>query len=97
MNHVKSSHLAHGEEKEVTYPGLVQFALSLTDSLLFVHYLALILIEIRHRRAQYYVKVRNRESHATSTEMCAHSTSDTPTLIMVYNLQYFMSGVLASC
>ena len=58
---MNSSHLAHGEEKEVTYPGLVQFALSLTDSLLFVHYLALILIEIRHRRAQYYVKVRERE------------------------------------
>ena len=57
---MNSSHLAHGEEKDVTYPGLVQFALSLTDSLLFVHYLALILIEIRHRRAQYYVKVRER-------------------------------------
>ena len=62
MSNVNSSHLAHGEEKDVTYPGLVQFALSLTDSLLFVHYLALILIEIRHRRAQYYVKVRERES-----------------------------------
>ena len=44
-------------EKDVTYPGLVQFALSLTDSLLFVHYLALILIELRHRRQQFYVKV----------------------------------------
>ena len=49
----------------MTYPGLVQFALSLTDSLLFVHYLALILIELRHWRSQYYVKVSN-SVHATS-------------------------------
>ena len=49
----------------MTYPGLVQFALSLTDSLLFVHYLALILIELRHRRSQYYVKV-SKSVHATS-------------------------------
>ena len=46
----------------MTYPGLVQFALSLTDSLLFVHYLALILIELRHRRSQHYVKVSSNTS-----------------------------------
>ena len=58
----------------MTYPGLVQFALSLTDSLLFVHYLALILIELRHRRSQYYLKA----SVSTSTKvMCVHATSDT--------------------
>ena len=52
-----SSPCLQAHEKDVTYPGLVQFALSLTDSLLFVHYLALILIELRHRRQQFYVKV----------------------------------------
>ncbi len=52
-----ASHLAH-ERELVEYSGLVRFALSLTDSLLFVHYLAVLLIELRHRRAQYYIKVR---------------------------------------
>ena len=73
MNYVNSSHLAHGEEKEVTYPGLVQFALSLTDSLLFVHYLALILIEIRHRRAQYYVKVSGSDSRNFHRYVCSRN------------------------
>ena len=50
------SHLVH-EKDLVKYRGLVQFSLNLVDSLLFVHYLALILIEIRHRQPQYYVKV----------------------------------------
>jgi len=36
---------------------LVQFAVNLTDSLLFVHYLAVLLMELRHTQAQYYVKV----------------------------------------
>ena len=39
------------------YSGLVQFALHLVDALLFVHYLAIILIELRHTNAQFYVKV----------------------------------------
>lgn len=36
---------------------LVQFAVNLTDSLIFVHYLAVLLMELRHTQAQYYVKV----------------------------------------
>ncbi|XP_077561870.1 strabismus domain-containing protein Vang isoform X2 [Haemaphysalis longicornis] len=42
---------------ELTYLSIVQFALSLVDSLLFIHYLAVILVEIRQLQPQYYVKV----------------------------------------
>jgi len=45
------------ETERVEYSGLVQFALHLVDALLFVHYLAIILIELRHTNAQFYVKV----------------------------------------
>jgi len=45
------------ERNKIEYKDIVQFALSLIDALLFVHYLAIILIELRHMRAQYYIKV----------------------------------------
>merc|ERR1719270_2591542 len=45
------------ETERVEYSGLVQFALHLVDAMLFVHYLALILIELRHTNPQFYVKV----------------------------------------
>ena len=45
------------ERSKIEYKDIVQFALSLIDALLFVHYLAIILIELRHLRVQYYVKV----------------------------------------
>lgn len=51
-----TSHVLN-ERDLVKYKGLVQFALNLIDSLLFVHYLAILLMELRHRQPQYYVKV----------------------------------------
>ena len=45
------------ERNKIEYKDIVQFALSLIDALLFVHYLAIVLIELRHLRVQYYVKV----------------------------------------
>ncbi|KAL1131666.1 hypothetical protein AAG570_011279 [Ranatra chinensis] len=47
---------ATGEEN-LEYRALVAYASSLTDTLLFIHYLAVILIEIRHLQPSYYVKV----------------------------------------
>ncbi|XP_064469523.1 vang-like protein 2 [Ornithodoros turicata] len=50
---------------ELTYLSIVQFALSLVDALLFVHYLAVILVEIRQIQPQYYVKiVRSPDGHS---------------------------------
>merc|ERR1719195_1073818 len=46
-----------GRSENVEYSHLVQFAGHLVDALLFVHYLALLLIELRHRHSQFYVKV----------------------------------------
>ena len=45
------------ESRRVEYRSLVGYALSLVDALLFVHYLAIVLIELRHRQSQYYLKV----------------------------------------
>ena len=45
------------ERSKIEYKDIVQYALSLIDALLFVHYLAIILIELRHNAAQFYVKV----------------------------------------
>ena len=45
------------QRNKIKYKDIVQFALSLIDALLFVHYLAIILIELRHVSPQYYIKV----------------------------------------
>ncbi|KAK8767782.1 hypothetical protein V5799_005441, partial [Amblyomma americanum] len=45
------------QDYELTYLSIVQFALSLVDSLLFIHYMAVILVEIRQLQPQYYVKI----------------------------------------
>ncbi|XP_059607483.1 vang-like protein 2 [Phlebotomus argentipes] len=39
------------------YKSLVTFATSFADTLLFIHYIAVILLEIRHQQPVYYVKV----------------------------------------
>lgn len=44
-------------EETVDYKALVAYASSLTDTLLFLHYLAVVLMEIRHLKPMYYVKV----------------------------------------
>lgn len=44
-------------EESVDYKALVAYASSLTDTLLFIHYLAVILVEIRHQKPTYYIKV----------------------------------------
>ena len=45
------------DSNKIKYSDIVQFALSLIDALLFVHYLAIVLIELRHMSPSYYVKV----------------------------------------
>lgn len=45
------------DSNKIKYGDIVQFALSLIDALLFVHYLAVILLELRHASPAYYVKV----------------------------------------
>jgi len=51
------AHLARDREL-VKYRGLVGFATSLADSLLLIHYLAVLLLELRHRAGsgQFYLK-----------------------------------------
>ncbi|XP_042893028.1 vang-like protein 2 [Penaeus japonicus] len=43
--------------EKVQYRSIVYFAVSLVDALLFIHYLAVILLELRHLTPQYSVKV----------------------------------------
>nr|CAI5864103.1 unnamed protein product [Callosobruchus analis] len=44
-------------EDTVDYKALVAYALSLTDTLLFIHYLAVVLLEVRHLQPMYYIKI----------------------------------------
>ncbi|GJQ68857.1 Vang [Trypoxylus dichotomus] len=44
-------------EESVDYKALVAYASSLTDTLLFIHYLAVVLVEIRHIKPVYYIKI----------------------------------------
>lgn len=48
------------------YQGIVQFAVSLVDSLLFVHYLAIVLLEIRHLQPCYSLCVIRSTDGETS-------------------------------
>ena len=44
--------VAGEERRRVTYHDIVQFADSLASALVFVHYLAVLLVEIRHSSPQ---------------------------------------------
>jgi len=57
------------ENNRIKYSDIVQFALYLTDTLLFVHYLAIVLIELRHLSPVYYVKVL-RSPDGQSSSFC---------------------------
>ncbi|KAL8624544.1 hypothetical protein ACOMHN_005845 [Nucella lapillus] len=57
------------QEKKTDYYGIVRFADSLVDGLLFIHYLALVLLEIRQVQPQFVVRVTRSpdgESHCYS-------------------------------
>nr|XP_023447437.1 vang-like protein 2 isoform X1 [Dasypus novemcinctus]XP_023447440.1 vang-like protein 2 isoform X1 [Dasypus novemcinctus] len=45
------------DARERSYQGVVQFAVSLVDALLFVHYLAVVLLELRQLQPQFTLKV----------------------------------------
>ena len=46
------------EDKDtLQYKSLVEFASSLVDALLFIHYAGVLLIELKHIQPQYLVKV----------------------------------------
>ncbi|UYV65527.1 VANGL1 [Cordylochernes scorpioides] len=42
---------------ELSYHSIVLFAVSLADSLLFIYFLAVVVLEVRHLEKQYFVKV----------------------------------------
>eukprot|EP00095_Tigriopus_kingsejongensis_P001103 maker-scaffold497_size155254-snap-gene-0.11 protein:Tk01103 transcript:maker-scaffold497_size155254-snap-gene-0.11-mRNA-1 annotation:"vang-like protein 1" len=45
------------QRRRIQYYDVVQYATSMVDALLFVHYLAVLLIELRHETPQFYIKV----------------------------------------
>lgn len=54
------------ESKDLNYQEIVQFAVSLVDALLFVHYLAIVVLELRQLQPMFTVKVvrsTDGESH----------------------------------
>lgn len=56
-------------EQDEDYHGIVQFAVSLVDSQLFVHYLAVVLLELRHIKPCYSVRV----IRSTDGETCHYN------------------------
>uniref|UniRef100_A0A6A7FUL8 Vang-like protein n=2 Tax=Hirondellea gigas TaxID=1518452 RepID=A0A6A7FUL8_9CRUS len=51
--------------EQVRYHSIVQFSLSLVDALLFIQYLAVILLELRHLSPQYCIKIlRSPDGHS---------------------------------
>lgn len=48
---------ASGEGEALEYRALVAYASSLTDTLLFILFVAVVLIEVRHVQPMYYIKV----------------------------------------
>ena len=49
------------------YHNIVSFAVSLIDALLFVHYLAVILLEVRHLSSKFIVKMSRSPDGETRT------------------------------
>nr|XP_006001927.1 PREDICTED: vang-like protein 2 [Latimeria chalumnae] len=45
------------DSRDRNYQGIVQYAVSLVDALLFIHYLAIVLLELRQIQPQFTVKV----------------------------------------
>ncbi|RMC07677.1 hypothetical protein DUI87_17154 [Hirundo rustica rustica] len=45
------------DSKDTNYQGIVQYAVSLVDALLFIHYLAIVLLELRQLQPTFTVKV----------------------------------------
>lgn len=45
------------QRRNIQYYDIVLYATSLVDALLFLHYLAVVLMELRHGQPQYYIKV----------------------------------------
>ncbi len=45
------------QQEQVDYNGVVLYAVSLVDALLFVHYIAVILLELRQLQPMYAIKV----------------------------------------
>ncbi|KFU90067.1 Vang-like 1 [Chaetura pelagica] len=45
------------DSKDTDYQGIVQYAVSLVDALLFIHYLAIVLLELRQLQPMFTVKV----------------------------------------
>ena len=62
--------LAQNEDKTTNYTDytdVVQFASSMVDSLLFVHYIAIVLVEIRQLQTMYCIKVIRSPDGETHT------------------------------
>lgn len=57
------------DSKDLSYQGIVQFAVSLLDSLLVVHYLAIVVLELRQLQPVFTVKV----VRSTDGESCYYN------------------------
>ena len=58
--------------KESSYQTIVGFASNIVDCLIFIHYLTVILVELRHMRRQYIVKIVRSPDGASHQFLVGH-------------------------
>lgn len=60
------------QEQEFSYYSIVQFSVHLVDALLFIHYIAIILLEIRQLQPQFVIHVVRSPDGASKTYTLGH-------------------------
>lgn len=72
--------------RDKNYPGVVSLSVSFVDGLLFIHYLAVVLLEIRHLQPQYVVRVvRSPDGRSRSYTVGQMSLQD----LAIWSLQQY--------
>ncbi|XP_061494914.1 vang-like protein 1 isoform X2 [Rhineura floridana] len=73
------------ESKDLNYQGIVQFAVSLVDALLFVHYLAIVVLELRQLQPMFTVKVVRSTDGESRYYSLGHLSIQCAALIVLEN------------
>ncbi|XP_008102057.1 vang-like protein 1 [Anolis carolinensis] len=73
------------ESKDLNYHGIVQFAVSLVDALLFVHYLAIIVLELRQLQPMFTVKVLRSTDGESRYYSLGHLSIQRAALVILEN------------
>lgn len=83
------------EPQERDYRGIVEYAASLVDALLFIQYLALVLLEVRHLQSAFCLKVVRSTDGASKFYNIGHLRSVRwPKTIELYSILVFKFAIV---